>query len=244
MTLKDKIAIVTGAGQGIGLGIAKKLAQQGCNVIIADLSEEKATQVAQELQALGVKTLAVKCDVSNKSDVDSMATKVKQEFGSVDILVNNAGIYPFKAFAEMAEADWDKIMNINLKGNYIVTQAILTLLKDGGKIVSISSVASMLGMAGLSAYCASKAGMNGLTRALAIELAPRKITVNAVAPGAVNTPGAAASDEVKQQTLAVIPLKRMGEPEDIANLVAFLASDEASYITGQVIAIDGGWTAW
>jgi 3-oxoacyl-[acyl-carrier protein] reductase len=243
MTLKDKIAIVTGAGQGIGLGIAKKLAQEGCNVVVADLNEESANLAAKELTALGVKTLAVKCDVSSKPDVDSMAAKVKQTFGSVDILVNNAGIYPFKAFAEMTEADWDKILNINLKGNYMVTQATLGLLKDSGKIISISSVASMLGMSGLSAYCASKAGINGLTRALAIELAPRKITVNAIAPGAVNTPGAAAPDEVKQQTLAAIPLKRMGEPEDIANLVAFLASDEASYITGQVIAVDGGWSA-
>ncbi len=213
MTLKDKIAIVTGAGQGIGLGIAKKLAKEGCNVVVADLNEESANLAAKELTALGVKSVTVKCDVSNKSDVDLMVTKIKQEFGTVDILVNNAGIYPFKGFAEMAEADWDKVMNINLKGNYMVTQAILALLKDGGKIISISSVASTLGMAGLSAYCASKAGINGLTRALAIELAPRKITVNAVAPGAVNTPGAAAPDEVKQQTLAVIPLKRMGEPE-------------------------------
>ena len=244
MTLQDKTALVTGAGQGIGLGIAKKLAKEGCNIVVVDLNEERAGQAANELQAFGVKTLVVRCDVSNQNDVNETINLVKQQFNSVDILVNNAGIYPFRSFIETAETDWDRVLNVNLKSCYLVTKAVLEIMPDNGRVINISSAASLIGMSSLSAYCASKAGINGLTRALAIELAPRNITVNAVAPGAVNTPGTAAPDEVKQQTLMAIPIKRMGEPEDVANAVAFLASAETGYITGQIISVDGGWTVW
>lgn len=244
MSLKNKVAIVTGASQGIGLGIAKQLAKDGCNVVVADLNVDKTAEITKELEALGAKALVVRCNVTNKADIANLMSEVKNKFGALDILVNNAGIYPYKPFADMAEADWDKVMNINLKGNYVVTQTALGIMKDGGRIISISSVASMLGMASLSVYCASKAGINGLTRALAIELAPRGITVNAVAPGAVTTPGVAATEEAVKQILMAIPLKRMGTPEDIAGAVAYLASDAASYVTGQVLAVDGGWTVW
>lgn len=244
MSLKNKVAIVTGASQGIGLGIAKQFAKEGCSVVVADVNIDKAVEITKELEALGAKALVVKCDITNKADITSLMSEVKNKFGALDILVNNAGIYPYKPFADMAEADWDKVININLKGNYMITQAALGIMKDNGRIISISSVASMLGMPALSAYCASKAGINGLTRALAIELAPRGITVNAVAPGAVTTPGAAATEEAVKQILTAIPLKRMGTPEDIAGAVAYLASDVASYVTGQILAVDGGWTVW
>lgn len=239
MRLKDKVAIVTGAGQGIGRGIAKKLASEGCKVVISDLSEENAQKVAQEI---GENAIAFKCDISVKSEVDNLVAKTTEKFGSLDIMVNNAGIYPFKAFAEMNEDDWEKVQDINLKGTFLTSQAAAKVMEEGSKIVNISSIASIQGFAGLTNYCASKGGVNGFIRALALELAPKKINVNGVAPGAINTPGAAAPDDQKQQILTAIPLKRMGEPEDIANAVSFLASDEADYITGQILIVDGGWT--
>jgi NAD(P)-dependent dehydrogenase (short-subunit alcohol dehydrogenase family) len=242
MSLKNKVAIVTGARQGIGYGIAKALAKEGANVIIADIVQEDCDKVAGEIEKLGVSTLGIKCDISSKEDIDNLIAKTKEKFGQVDILVNNAGIYPFKPFAEMTEADFEKVMDINVKGNFLFTHSAVKEMKKGGRVINISSIASLIGFPTLSHYCASKGAVNGFTRALALELAPQGITVNAVAPGAIDTPGAASPDEVKQQTIAAIPLKRIGTPEDIANMVVFLASDKSSYITGQVIVVDGGWT--
>jgi len=165
------------------------------------------------------------------------------------VLVNNAGLYPFVPFEKMQESDWDKVMDVNLKGIYFCCREAIKTMPEGGRIISISSIASLIGFSGLTHYCASKGAINGMTRALALELALKKITVNAVAPGAIETPGSSqpdqprtANDAVTQQTIAMIPLKRMGQPEDIANAVAFLASEKSSYITGQVLVVDGGWT--
>lgn len=239
---KDKVAIVTGSGQGIGLGIATALAKEGCNIVISDINQATSEQAAQEIAKLGVKSLAVKCDVSNKIEVDNLIAKTMESFGKLDILVNNAGIFPFVPFMDMKEADWDKVMNVNLKSMFLCSQAAAKVMKEGSKIVDTSSVASIIGFEGLVHYCASKSGVNGMVRALALELAAKKINVNAVAPGAINTPGAASPEETKQQTIAAIPWKRMGEPADIANAIVFLASDKADYITGQILVVDGGWT--
>jgi 3-oxoacyl-[acyl-carrier protein] reductase len=242
MTLKNKVALVTGAAKGIGRGIALALAKEGYHVAISDIDVMALSSVQAEITDLGVKALAVECDVSKKNEVDAMVEKVVADLGSLDVLVNNAGIYPFVAFKDMTEEQWDKVMTINLKSNFLCSQAAAKVLPNGGRIVSISSVASIIGFAGLAHYCATKGGINAMIRALALELADRKITVNAVAPGAIQTPGAASSDEQTAQTVMAIPMARMGQPEDIANAVVFLASEQSSYITGQIIVVDGGWT--
>ncbi len=244
MTLKNKIAIVTGAGQGIGRGIVLALAKEGCDVVVSDINLENSQKVVEEIEKMGGRGLAVKCDVSKKVEVDAMVAQTKEKFGKLDILVNNAGIFPFVPFAQMKESDWDKVLAVNLKSVFLCSQAAAVEMSAGGKIVNTSSIASFVGFEGLVHYCASKGGVNGMIRALALELAPKKINVNAVAPGAIATPGASTgmTEEVKKQTIAMIPWKRMGAPEDIANAVVFLASDAADYITGQVLIVDGGWT--
>jgi len=242
METKNRTAIVTGAGKGIGKGIAEALAKEGYSVVVSDINQEDSEKVAEELKATGVKALAIKCDVSQKNEVENLFSQTAKEFGKVDVLVNNAGIYPFVPFEKMQEADWDKIMNVNLKSVFLCSKEVLKTMPEGGRIINISSIASVVGFEGLVHYCATKGGMNGMTRALALELAPKKITVNVVAPGAIDTPGAKSTEEVAEQTVAEIPAKRMGTPEDIANAVVFLASDRSDYITGQVIVVDGGWT--
>jgi NAD(P)-dependent dehydrogenase (short-subunit alcohol dehydrogenase family) len=240
--LKGKNAIVTGAGQGIGEGIAKVLAKDGAAVMVADLKLENAEKVAADINSSGGRAVAIKCDVSKKSEVDAMVEKTVSEFGKLDILANNAGIYPFKPFLEMTEEDWDQVITVNLKSNFLCTQAAALKMTEGGKIVSIASIAAVVGFEGLAHYCASKGGMIAATRAIALELAKKKINVNCVAPGAIQTPGAAGPEEQMKHTIMAIPAARMGKPEDIANAVSFLASDRADYITGQTIIVDGGWT--
>lgn len=244
MPLKNKTAIVTGARRGIGKSIALALAKDGCNVVISDIDEKDCEAVAEEARELGPKALAVRCDVSKKEDVEKLFAKAVEEFGQLDILVNNAGIFPFVPFAEMKEEDWDKVMDVNLKSVFLCSKEAAKILPEGGRIVNISSIAAFVGFEGLVHYCATKGAINSMIRALALELAPKKITVNAVAPGAIDTPGAGetSTEESKKQTIAMIPLSRMGEPEDIANAVVFLASEKAGYITGQTIIVDGGWT--
>ncbi len=239
---KRKTAVVTGAGSGIGKGIALALAKEGYNVVVADISEENGKKVADELSKLGIKTLAVKCDVSNSDQVSALFHEAAKEFGQIEVLVNNAGIYPFVSFEKMQESDWDKVMNINLKSIFLCSKEASRLMPEGGRIINISSIASVVGFSGLVHYCASKGGVNAMVRALALEMAPKKITVNAVAPGAIQTPGAQASEESQKQTIVAIPLARMGQPEDIANAVVFLALEKSDYITGQVLIVDGGWT--
>ena len=243
MTPNNKTAIVTGAGQGIGKGIALTLAQEGYNIVVSDINLEEANKVATEISNLGIKSLAIKCDVSLKSEVDGMISSVLENFNQIDVLINNAGIYPFKPFLELTESDWDKVININLKGTFLTNQAVAKVMPEGGKIINISSIAAFVGFESLTHYCATKGGINAFVRALALELAPKKININVVAPGAIETPGAQMPNEdLKNQTIAGIPWKRMGQPSDIANTVAFLASNKSDYITGQIIVVDGGYT--
>ncbi len=240
--LKGKTAVVTGAKQGIGKGIAALLAKAGARVVVSDCDLRGVQETAKEI---GGKAFAVKCDVSNARDVDSLVKTTVKKFGSLDVLVNNAGIYPFKPFTELTEADWQRVMDVNLKGVFLCTRAATKQMiaqKTGGKVVSISSIASLVGFSGLAHYCASKGGINAFTRAVALELAPYKINVNAVAPGAIQTPGVGEVDpKTLEQTLAFIPWKRMGLPQDIAAAVLFLCSKEAGYITGQTLVVDGGY---
>ncbi len=241
---EKRTAIVTGAARGIGKGIALALAQDGYNVVVSDMKQADCDAAAKELQATGAEVIGTACNVTDPSAVETLFQKTVEKFGKVDVLVNNAGIYPFVPFSSMTEADWDKVMNVNLKGVFLCSKAAAKLLSAGGRIVNISSIASVVGFENLVHYCASKGGVNGMTRALALELARQNVTVNAVAPGAINTPGAYqdAKEEVKKQTAAMVPMARIGEPEDIANAVVFLASEKSSYITGQVLVVDGGWT--
>ncbi|MDD5489472.1 MAG: SDR family NAD(P)-dependent oxidoreductase [Candidatus Moranbacteria bacterium] len=242
MPLQNKTAIVTGAAKGIGKGIAIALAKEGANVVVSDIDQKEAEKVAEEIRKIGPKALVIQCDVSKKEEVENLFRKTVEEFGKLDILVNNAGIYPFVSFADMKEEDWDKVMNINLKSVFLCSKKAAEVLPEGGRIVNISSVAAFVGFESLVHYCATKGAVNAMIRALALELAPKKITVNAVAPGAIETPGAKGPEEQMKQTIAMIPLAREGQPEDIANVVVFLASEKSDYITGQTIIVDGGWT--
>ncbi|PIO00085.1 short-chain dehydrogenase [archaeon CG10_big_fil_rev_8_21_14_0_10_43_11] len=240
-----KTVLVTGAKFGIGLGIAEAFAKKKFNVVMVDIDENGVKASASKLKKhYGINVLALKCDVSKHAQVKSVIDSVKRKFGSLDVLVNNAGIYPFKAFAELTEKDWDMVLNVNLKGVFLMSNEASRILNKGGSIVSISSIASIIGYPMLSHYCASKGGINSFTRALALELAPLKIRVNAVAPGAIETPGTKPimNNDLIKQTIAATPLKRMGKPEDIANAVLFLASKNADYITGHVLVVDGGTT--
>ncbi|MFA4820166.1 MAG: SDR family NAD(P)-dependent oxidoreductase [Candidatus Aenigmatarchaeota archaeon] len=232
--LKGKVAIVTGGTMGIGLGVADKLAALGAKVVIS------ARHVVK------TKHYFVKCDVANFKDAQNLAAQTIKKYKKIDILVNNAGIYPFTSLADMTEKQWDEVIGVNLKGTFNCTKAVLPhmIKQKYGKIVNISSIAgSCIGYPGLVHYCTTKAGQLGFARAAAIELAPYGINVNAVAPGAIETPGLAKVFDKKamQGFLQMIPKKRIGKPKDIAEAVAFLVSDEADYITGQLMVVDGGY---
>lgn len=245
MKLKNKVAIVTGAGQGIGKGIALALAKEGAKVIVSDVSD-KTHEVVEEIEGLGSEAIAVKTDVSNSKDTEKLAKAALEKFGRIDILVNNAGIFPFKALVEMTEQDWDKVLDVNLKGVFNCTKAVLQKMieQKSGNIINIASIAgAVVGYANLVHYSASKGGILGFTRAAALELAQHGIRVNAIAPGAILTPGTEImGKDALKQVEQLNPLKKIGKPEDIANLVVFLASEESGYITGQLIVSDGGYT--
>jgi NAD(P)-dependent dehydrogenase (short-subunit alcohol dehydrogenase family) len=250
MKLDSKTAIVTGARRGIGRASASALAlaREGANVIVSDVNQEDCQNVVKEIEALGRKGMAIKCDVSSKAEVEDMVGKTVGKFGRVDILVNNAGIITFKPFLELTEEDWDSTLNVNLKGQFLCGQVVAKeMIKNKwGRIINIASISS--GGSGIAFpliahYTASKGGIIALTEALALELTPQGINVNAVCPGAIDTDmvkGIKESGQV-EQVLLRIPKGRLGQPEDIANLVAFLASEDSDYISGAAIVIDGGW---
>lgn len=242
--LKGKTAVVTGASRGIGKAIALKLANLGANIVVNyRKSADAVLDVVKEIEGLGVKVLAIQCDISSYSDVEHMMKKCNEEFGSIDILVNNAGITKDGLLMRMKEEDFDSVIDVNLKGAFNCTKHVSSIMlkQRQGRIINISSVSGLTGNAGQVNYSAAKAGILGMTKSVAREFASRGITCNAVAPGYIQTDMTdVLPDKVKDAIMGTIPLKRLGTPEDVANAVAFLASEEASYITGQVINVDGG----
>lgn len=242
--LQGMTAIVTGGSRGIGRAICVALAQEGANVVTCYAhGADGANETVKLCQEYGVKAEAVKADVANNDDVATMITKVKAEYGSVDILVNNAGITKDNLILKMNEADFNQVIDTNLKGAFLCIQNVakIMLKQKSGKIINISSVVGVSGNAGQANYAASKAGLIGLTKSVAKELGSRGITVNAVAPGFIETDMTAKLPaEVVDEMKKSIPMKSLGQVEDVTNLVAFLASDHARYITGQVICVDGG----
>lgn len=249
--LTGKTAIVTGAKQGMGKTHALLLARQGAKVVVADISLQECQLVVDEIKKERGTAIAVKCDISKKAEVEQMVKTTIEKFGKLDILVNNAGICPFSPFLEMKEQDFEKVIDVNLKGYFLCAQASAKEMakQKKGAIVNIASIAMGQvgqGFAGLTHYCASKGGIVAMAEAMALELAPLGIRVNTIAPGAIDTPMAGSvkqDSKVLEGTLANVPLKRMGNPEEISNAVLFLASDESSYMTGSVVVVDGGWTA-
>lgn len=242
--LKGKIALITGASRGIGRAIADKLASFGVNVIVTSTKADTSNSVAKEIQdKYGVKARGYALNVVNLNEFISIVDETVKEFGRIDILVNNAGITKDTLILRMKEEEWDDVINTNLKGVFNGCKAVAKYMikQQYGKIVNISSVVGVMGNAGQVNYSASKGGVIALTKSLAKELASRNINVNAVAPGYIDTDMTRVlPDNVKQEILKLIPLGRMGQPEDVANVVAFLCSDMSSYITGQTIIVDGG----
>ncbi|MEK7121804.1 MAG: SDR family NAD(P)-dependent oxidoreductase [Patescibacteria group bacterium] len=249
--LKDKVALVTGARQGMGKSHALILARQGAKVAVTDINQEECQLVVDEIKSMGGEAVAFKMDVLNKADIDVVFDEVVKQFGRLDILVNNAGIYAPKAALELTEEDWDRTIDINLKGQFLCAQrAAKEMAKNKwGRIINIASVASGgvgIGIVGGAHYTASKGGVLGMTETLADEWASLGINVNAIGPGAIDTPMVSASqipEEAMKAMLAGVPLKRIGKPEEVSAMVVFLASEEASYVTGATFYVDGGWLA-
>lgn len=249
--LKDKVALITGGRRGIGRGIALTLAKYGAKVIVTDISCEDCEKVVEEIKTAGGEGLAIKLDVTSRQDAEAAIKKGVEKFGKLDILINNAGIAEFSPFLDITDEQLSKTLDINLKGQFICAQTAARQMKTqgGGAIVNIASVAmggQGIGFPNVSHYCASKGGVAALTEATAAELAKYNIRVNAIAPGLIETPMIAsvkADAAGFQASLSRIPMGRVGEPKEIGELAAFLASEDASYITGSVVIIDGGWMA-
>ena len=243
LKLKGRVALITGAAQGIGKSIALLLAQNGANIVVSDINLERAEETAREIESIGSKAMAVKVDVANLKEVEQMVEAVLEKFGKIDILVNNAGITRDKLILRMTEEDWDTVLNVNLKGTFNCTKVVVRHMakQRSGKIVSIASVVGEMGNAGQANYSASKAGVIGLTKTIAREFAQRRINVNAIAPGYIETPMTEILPEkVKEELKSLIPMERLGKPEDVAEAVLFLVSEESNYITGQVLNVNGG----
>lgn len=244
MQLTDKVALVTGASRGIGRAIALLMAKQGADVVVNYSGSEGAAQeTVDAILAMGRKAIKIKANVGNAEEVAAMVEEAHSTFGRIDILVNNAGITRDGLLMRMKDSDWDDVININLKGVYLMTKAVSKIMmkQRSGKIVNMTSVVGVTGNAGQANYSASKAGVIGFTKTCAKELASRGITVNAIAPGFIHTDMTdVLSDKVKEAMVHTIPLGRMAEPDEVATVAVFLASDMSSYITGQVINVDGG----
>ncbi len=242
--LEGRIALVTGASRGIGRAIALRLAEEGCDVAINyNMSPEAAGEVVLAVEALERRAIAVHADVSSPEQVEAMAAEATRALGEVDILVNNAGIHQHLKSWEMAPEDWQRVIDVNLTGSYLTSRLMGPRMADRGwgRIVNISSVVAMSGTDHEAHYAASKAGLHGLTKSLALELSPRGVTVNAVAPGWIRTDMTAdATEEEMVEAMREVPLGRIGEPEEIASVVAYLASPDAAYVTGQVLHVNGG----
>ena len=241
--LQSQIAVVTGAGRGIGRAIALKFAAEGADVACVSRTQENSEKVAAEIRALGRKAWAFAVDVADAAAVSAAAEKILAECGRVDILVNNAGVTRDNLLMRMSEAEWDAVLNTNLKGAFLVTKAFSRALikQRSGRIINVASVIGLIGNAGQSNYAASKAGLIGFTKSVARELASRGITANALAPGFIETDMTAVlKEELRAGVLKQIPLGSFGQPDDIAGAAVFLASPAARYITGQVLAVDGG----
>jgi len=243
MDLKGRVAIITGAAQGIGRAICQRLASEGADLALCDINPEGVQDAAKEMSNHGAKVLALRTNVASASEVEGLVKKVLEDWGRVDILVNNAGITKDSLLVRMRDEDWDLVLDVNLKGAFYCTREVLRpmMKQRWGRIINVASVVGAMGNAGQANYVASKAGLIGLTKASAREMAARGITVNAVAPGFIET-GMTQKlpEEIRQAMLRQIPLGRFGLPEDVAGVVSFLASEASSYITGQVIHINGG----
>lgn len=243
MELLGKVALVTGAAQGIGRAIALLLAQKGADIVVSDINLEKAEETVREIETIGRRAMAIRADVANTNDVERMVEAILGRFGQIDILVNNAGITRDKLILRMTEEDWDAVLNVNLKGTFNCTKAVVRHMSKQrrGKIVNIASVVGEMGNVGQANYSASKAGVIGFTKTIAREFAQRGINVNAIAPGYIETPMTEVLPEkVKEELRRMIPMGRLGRPGDVAEAVLFLVSEASRYITGQVLNVNGG----
>lgn len=239
----EKTAIVTGSAQGIGKAIANEFVRRGANIVVVDLDQEKIDAAVAEMKTINRNVLGIRCDITQESQVEELVKQAKEQFQTIDILVNNAGITRDKLLMRMSLADWEAVLKVNLTGTFLCTQKVSKVMmrQRKGKILNIASVIGIIGNAGQSNYAAAKAGIIAFTKSVAKELASRNINVNAIAPGFIKTAMTdMLSQEVVDEYLAKIPLKRFGTPDDVAKLACFLCSEEANYITGQTIVIDGG----
>jgi 3-oxoacyl-[acyl-carrier protein] reductase len=245
-SLQGRVAIVTGGGGGLGEGICNALGAAGAAVAAVDVAREDAERVAEEVSSKGARCAAIECDVSERRSVEAMAGRVVAELGRVDILVNNAAIYPLRPWTEIEDEEWDRVMAVNLRGYFLCARAAYPHMRDRGRgrVINVASITFFIGWAGFLDYVSSKGAVIGFTRTLAREVGPDGVTVNAISPGAFPTAAERVhpdQEALNRRILEQQCLKRRGEPEDVGNLVAFLASDAASFITGQTIMIDGGW---
>lgn len=246
--LKERIAIVTGAGQGIGRALALGLAREGAKVVVAEINEKNAIAVKEEIDAGGGTAIARRTDVSDESSVQAMLGDSLREFGSIDILINNAGIFPVSSVEEMREEEWDRVIGTNLIGAFLCSRAVagIFLQQGSGRVISITSGRAFQGAKNAAHYASSKAGIIGFSKSLALELAPRQITVNVICPGITDTaqPRGHQSEEQIYAQAQKVPLGRIGQPEDLVGAAVFLASDAAAFITGQTIIVNGGSIMW
>jgi gluconate 5-dehydrogenase len=246
-SLAGKVALVTGAGRGIGRAIALGLAEAGADLVLAARSAEQIESVAAEVRALGRQALVVPTDVADGEQVEAMIERVGAEHGRLDVLVNNAGISPYYRRAErLAEAEWREVLDVNLTGTFLCCRAAAPLLQSGGRVINVVSIGASVALERLAAYCVAKAGVEALTRVLAIEWAERGVLVNAIGPGFLSTEmtaGLRDNPRLRDGLIGRTPLGRLGEPEEVVGAALYLASAASSYVTGQTIYVDGGWTA-